>query len=335
MLRFDLRWGMAMALMVLVLATATAQAQTLYALDGIELSGTVRVVARGAGTCTVLEASHTEAVYERMKANHGQPLDVWRLDFSAYNGSGRPLSFLSAHFKVASEWPPCTTWSGPEGSYAKPVLWGGSFQVLQQPYGMEPGEEVSDTILLLVFHEHQPEFESWDVDFRFGAPAESVTRTDRAPTAAATRDGPPARNPSETAASARGAGARDRFRAELTCAGQPEGAACWMELADPPQCSVWNPDLLQPDVTTTWTGACSGGLAQGEGTLTWVWDSGKETSESTGRLQVGQMHGPWVERFASGTAEGPYVNGRQHGRWVMRWPSGTVRENTYVNGERQ
>ena len=176
MLRFDLRWGMAMALMVLVLATATAQAQTLYALDGIELSGTVRVVARGAGTCTVLEASHTEAVYERMKANHGQPLDVWRLDFSAYNGSGRPLSFLSAHFKVASEWPPCTTWSGPEGSYAKPVLWGGSFQVLQQPYGMEPGEEVSDTILLLVFHEHQPEFESWDVDFRFGAPAESVTR---------------------------------------------------------------------------------------------------------------------------------------------------------------
>ena len=170
MLRFDIRWGMAMALMVLVMATY-AQAERLFESDGIELSGTVRVVARGAGTCNILEASHTDAVYERMKVNHGQPLHVWRLDFSAYNGSGKPLSSLSAHFKIASEWPPCTNWSDPAGTYAKPVLWGGSFQVLQQPYGMEPGEEVSDTIFLLAFHEHQPEFESWDVDFRFGEAA--------------------------------------------------------------------------------------------------------------------------------------------------------------------
>ena len=153
-------------------------AETLCTQDGIELSGNVRMVARGAGTCEVREESHSEEEYERIKGNHGQPLDVWRLDYSAYNGSGKPLSSLSAHFRIESEWPPCTSWSGPEGSYAKPVLWGGSFQVLQKPYGMGPGEEVSKTIFLLVFHEHRPRFESWDVNYRFGklmaAPAGSA-----------------------------------------------------------------------------------------------------------------------------------------------------------------
>ena len=146
----------------------TVSAETLVEQEGIELSGSVRMVARGVGTCQVQEASHSEEVYERIKANHGQPLDVWRLDYSVYNGSGKPLSSLSAHFQIESEWPPCTSWTGPEGTYAKPVQWSGSFQVLQKPYGMGPGEEVSDTVFVLAFHEHRPRFESWDVNYRFG-----------------------------------------------------------------------------------------------------------------------------------------------------------------------
>ena len=146
----------------------TVAAETLVEQDGITLSGSVRMVARGVGRCQVQEESHPEEVYERMKANHGQPLDVWRLDYSVYNGSGKPLSSLSAHFRIESEWPPCTNWSGPEGSYSKPVQWTGSFQVLQKPYGMGPGEEVSDTVFVLAFHEHRPRFESWDVNYRFG-----------------------------------------------------------------------------------------------------------------------------------------------------------------------
>ena len=146
----------------------TVSAETLVEQDGIELSGSVRMVARGVGTCQVQEESHPEEVYERMKANHGQPLDVWRLDYSVYNGSGKPLSSLSAHFRIESQWPPCTNWSGPEGSYSQPVQWTGSFQVLQKPYGMGPGEEVSDTVFVLAFHEHRPRFESWDVNYRFG-----------------------------------------------------------------------------------------------------------------------------------------------------------------------
>ena len=117
----------------------TVAAETLVEQDGITLSGSVRVVARGVGTCEVREASHSEEVYEQIKENHGQPLNVWRLDYSAYNGSGKPLAFLRAHFRVESQWPPCTSWSGPEGSYSKPVQWTGSFQVLKKPYGNGAG----------------------------------------------------------------------------------------------------------------------------------------------------------------------------------------------------
>ena len=161
-------WGLSALLEETGVLGWTVAAETFYQKDGIELSGSVRVVARGVGTCEVREESHSEGVYEQIKDNHGQPLDVWRLDYSAYNGSGNPLSSLSAHFRIESEWPPCTSWTGPEGTYAKPVQWSGSFQVLQKPYGMGPGEEVSDTVFVLVFHEHRPRFESWDVNYRFG-----------------------------------------------------------------------------------------------------------------------------------------------------------------------
>ena len=52
------------------------------------MSGSVRMVARGVGRCQVQAGSHSEEGYERIKANHGQPLDVWRLDYSVYNGLG-------------------------------------------------------------------------------------------------------------------------------------------------------------------------------------------------------------------------------------------------------
>ena len=139
---------------------------------------------------------------------------------------------------------------------------------------------------------------------------------------------------------------------DQTCTGQPEGAACWMELENQPECHVWNPNL-QPDAIVTWTGACVGGLARGTGTLTWVWDSGQQTSESTGRLQEGQRHGPWVVRTADGgtsesfyvegtnvgrTAEaeamdGLLVDGKMHGDWVWRFATGTVEEGPFVENQ--
>ena len=144
-----------------------------------------------------------------------------------------------------------------------------------------------------------------------------------------------------------------------TCAGQPKGTSCWMEVTGQVGCYVWN-NSLAPDATVTWTGGCAGGRAQGEGTLRWVWDGGKETSESTGNLKDGKRHdgqwvfrdqdgnvqegpyvdgkrhGQWVERLAGGGgAEGPWVDGKRHGQWVVRQANGIAGEGPFVDGKRQ
>ena len=130
----------------------------------------------------------------------------------------------------------------------------------------------------------------------------------------------------------------DRLRSERaqvalfaqTCAGQPEGAACWLELASQPGCYVWD-DFFYTDQTVTWTGECSHGLAQGTGTL--AWDTGS-VEHSYGPLQDGKKHGDWVVRYAYGSEEeGPYVEGQRHGRWVERY-AGKVEEGPYVEGKR-
>ena len=146
---------------------SAAYGETLYQRDGITLEGTVRIEVRGAGVCQVSADQHTAEEFERMKANHGQPLHLWRLAFTARNSSGQRLERLTAQFGIASEAPPCTSWENPQGTYAKPVQWANSIQVLRKPDGMGLGEEVNDTVFVLAFHDQQPKFESWNVDYRF------------------------------------------------------------------------------------------------------------------------------------------------------------------------
>ena len=162
-----------------VLLAVSSSAETLYDREGIQLQGTARVVTYEASTCRVLEERHSETEYEELKANHGRPLHVWQLDFSAYNGTGKALSYLKAGFEIESGWPPCTNWNGPSGTYSKPVLWAGSFQLLQKLDGMEPGEVVRDTVFLLAFHEHQPVYKRWGVEF--GLAESGERKTDAAP----------------------------------------------------------------------------------------------------------------------------------------------------------
>ena len=162
-------WTTAGMLVPSMLTPFVAQAETLYQRDGVMLEGTASVVAPEAGICQVLKESHSPEVYERMRANHGQPLHVWRLDFAARNGSGRRLEHLSAHLNIASERPPCTRWTVLLGDFAEPVQWANSAQVLQKASGMEPDEEVSDSVFVLTFHDHQPKFATWNVEYRFAA----------------------------------------------------------------------------------------------------------------------------------------------------------------------
>ncbi len=159
---------------------------------------------------------------------------------------------------------------------------------------------------------------------------------------AARRRAEEARKRAEAAAeAARKEAEEERRRAEAaaaagalpTCEGQAEGAACWMELESHPTfCFVWNANL-KPGGTATWTGECSGGLAQGTGKLIRVWNDGKTTLESTGHLQDGKRYGSWIFRAKGDEAEGPYVEGKRHGRWVFRMVNGTVGEGSYLDGE--
>ena len=121
------------------------------------------------------------------------------------------------------------------------------------------------------------------------------------------------------------------FRPDQTCAGQPEGAPCWMEVSQQPGCYVWDSFLLL-GATVTWSGACAAGLAQGTGTLTWLWDGNRRMD--TGRLADGKQNGHWVARQPDGTvAEGPTVDGAWNGRWVWRYANGNVWEGSYVDSK--
>ena len=126
-----------------------------------------------------------------------------------------------------------------------------------------------------------------------------------------------------------------RSRPTPTCAGQAAGTACWTELASQAGCYVWNGHAL-PDASVTWSGACTDGLAHGDGSLTWVWGEDKKVVTMTGRLQAGQQHGgPWVERLWDGDVyEGPYVEGQRHGHWVLRKANGDVHEGPFVEGKK-
>ena len=329
-------------------------------------------------------------VRQEKKANHGAPMDIWRLDFSVRNGSGRWLDHLIARFQIDSEWPDCTNWDGHGAGQFQPLEWADSIGHIQESGRnvVAPGQTLTQTKFFIVLRgDPEPRFSNWSMDFDFAAApptADSATGAPSSPAAAtaaqeslfwqsimnstnpaefeaylaqfpngifralaearraAGRSAPaverldrPSGAPAGSTAPKQQEGSPSRISDAPKCAGKPKGAACWMELVNQPQCYVWNPHL-QPDATVTWTGACSGGLAQGTGTLTWVWDSGKQTEESTGLLQEGKMQGHWVLRFANGTVfEGPYVEGKMQGHWVLRFANGNVEEGLVVDGKPQ
>ena len=416
----------AWSLAAVLLAAVPVSAETFYRRDGVVFEGTLRKVVPQAAVCKVLEQNHTPDEYERLKGNQGQPLDLWQVDYTVRNESGRGIEHLRASSWVRSKYPPCTNWSGegpgggpllPEPSLPISIFWTDNYEMLQMPYGMRPGQQVRRSFYLEVFHEHQPRFGEWDIDYRFAAEIGDAgerggtARSGRGPQAPgpaielppeiqadryllqaeqAVRDGdaagvrtamerlealgrehgpePEPEDHFRYAQAWAAAGEAERAMAAVVrylrlvgreaehytealellnraesgklqpagvepgCEGQTEGAECWKQLASHPGCHVWD-DHYYVDQAVTWTGGCTGGLASGTGTLTWVRD-GKENKYS-GLLRDGKEHGQWVLSFADGTVlEGPYVDGKRHGRWVVRYANGNVWEGPYVEGKR-
>ena len=80
------------------------------------------------------------------------------------------------------------------------------------------------------------------------------------------------------------------------CAGMQRKAKCWRELTNKPGCYAHSRSY-SPRTKWTWSGACAGGVAVGQGTIVWTWPG--DSSNATGILVRGKRHGRWVVRYNS------------------------------------
>ena len=308
----------------LLLMAAVGQATELLETDGIVLHGTVKLAQTNAATCHVMEENYSEEEWERVKANEGQPLHLWRLTFSVENRSGKALDHVIALYRIDSPWPPCTNWDGPHGVMAEWADPAGHIQKTAKPYSVAPGEMVSKVINVVAFHTDTPRFERWDLRYTFadaaGQAAVAAAKLEASASAVRTKQAP---------------GLPPGIQPGDTCEGKPLGAACWLELENQPGCYVWN-DNLKSNETATWTGKCSGGIARGIGELSWVYGEDRETgSLGSGHLLRGKANGQWFQRFASGaTGEGSFIDSSMTGRWVIRFANGGVAEGPYLDDKR-
>ena len=160
------------AFFVLMASPVGAQqptSQRLLETDGIELHGTSQVVGYAAGTCNVLE---TDTLYEEKKANHGAPMDIWRLDFSVHNRSGKWLDHIIARYEIDSEWPQCTNWD--KAGLREPLFveWADVSGNIQKSGRnvVAPDEILTETRYIIVLQgDAPPQFANWSMDFDFGA----------------------------------------------------------------------------------------------------------------------------------------------------------------------
>ena len=164
--------------------------QQLLEIDGVELRGNAQLILSGGGTCNVLES---DTSYEEKKANHGAPMDVWRLEFSVHNRSGRWLDHLIARFQIEAEWPDCTNWDVPRSAqFAQILEWANSNGHIQETGRnvVAPGQTLAQTKLFIVLRgDPEPRFENWSMDFRFSsAPPDASSSRTSAPTVSAEQD---------------------------------------------------------------------------------------------------------------------------------------------------
>ena len=161
-----------------VLTGASASAETFYNKEGVVFEGTARRVVSEAAVCNVIEEKYTSEEHERLKGNQGGPLDLWQVDFTVRNESGRQIEYLRATAWLQSEHPPCTNWSGegpgqgplmPEPSLLIPTVWSDYYAPIQMPNGMRIGQQQRHSVYLVAFGGQVPRFGEWKIDYRFVA----------------------------------------------------------------------------------------------------------------------------------------------------------------------
>ncbi|WP_420635013.1 formylglycine-generating enzyme family protein [Candidatus Palauibacter sp.] len=182
MIRLRARWIVATVLWLGM--TVDVHAQTLFESQGIELRGSARIIEYEPETCEVLEAYEAPASYRRKMVTQGQPIDVWQLDYSVHNGSGRPLDQLNASFRIEAPEPPCTNGSLPANRASRRVHLRATVGEIRRGSGdpTAPGETPAATSYIYVFRGHEPGFASWNVNYRFAAaPDVSPAAVDVAP----------------------------------------------------------------------------------------------------------------------------------------------------------
>ena len=91
-------------------------------------------------------------------------------------------------------------------------------------------------------------------------------------------------------------------------------------------CKLWNPDP-QPGEEASWSGACEGAKATGEGRTVWR-IAGRKSEFYEGGFRGGRQHGRGTAEWRDGSRyEGEWQAGRQHGLGVL------TRNNKSYEGE--
>ena len=145
----------------LLLTGSDARTETLKESNDVVFRGKARIEVKRAATCS--GGKH-----------NGEPLHIWRLDYSVENESRDRLESVTAQVRITSPQPPCKEWSALPNGYnalgiSKPLLWGDSVHVLQGS-DIAPDKRVDDAVFVLVFHDQEPKFGDPSLGSRFPSP---------------------------------------------------------------------------------------------------------------------------------------------------------------------
>ena len=105
--------------------------------------------------------------------------------------------------------------------------------------------------------------------------------------------------------------------------------ATW--LADKNGCRVWD-STPAPGESVSWSGSCTGGLADGYGTLVW-YDNGRPGETYEGTLSHGHYTGHGKQVWPNGDKyEGDYVNDQADGSGTYTYANGAAYSGKWVRG---